>query len=166
MQRCGNRKSGFSLVELVVVIVIIGILAAIAIPRLSRGAGGARDSSLSSSLVTIRGAISLYATEHAGTYPGPTAATFTNQMTMSSNAAGATVAKKDPTHIFGPYLAAIPGCPVGENAKSATILIDATNSPPGVVTTGGEGWVYNPTTGEFVANTTQTDDAGKAYNIY
>jgi hypothetical protein len=44
--------------------------------------------------------------------------------------------------------------------------VDTTNSPPQVVITGGEGWVYNPNTGEFLINSTKTDDTGKAYNTY
>nr|HPM24715.1 hypothetical protein [Phycisphaerae bacterium] len=67
------------------------------------------------------------------------------------------------------YLLTVPPCPVGENAgktTAANVLIDSTNSPPVPVTTGGEGWVYNPNTGEFLPNTTQTDDAGIAYNTY
>ena len=35
-----------------------------------------------------------------------------------------------------------------------------------VVIAGGEGWFYNPTTGEWLVNSTKTDDTGKAYNTY
>ena len=68
--------------------------------------------------------------------------------------------------IYGPHLNSIPPCPVGENTGSNGILVDAINSPPTVVTAGGEGWVYNPNTGEWLINSTQTDDEGKAYNTY
>ncbi|MFO0840300.1 MAG: prepilin-type N-terminal cleavage/methylation domain-containing protein [Phycisphaerae bacterium] len=162
----GNTRRAFSLVELVVVIVIIGILAAIAIPRLSRGAGGAADSALSASLTTVRNAVALYATEHKNAYPGPDAAGFADKLTKFSNAGGTTSATRTATAIYGPYLYAVPVCPVGENAGSAAVLIDSANSPPAVNTAGGQGWVYNPSTGEFVANTAQTDTSGKAYNTY
>lgn len=161
-----TRSMAFSLVELVVVIVIIGILAAIAIPRLSRGAGGASNSAVAANLATVRNAIALYATEHKNAFPGPDAAGFKNKLTMYSDAAGNTNATKTSVFVYGPYLYSIPPCPVGENAGSADILIDSTNSPPTVVTAGGQGWLYNPTSGEFVANTATTDDAGKAYNTY
>lgn len=159
-------KTGFTLVELVLVIVIIGVLAAIAIPRLSRGSAGANDAALQANLATVRNAINMYAAEHSNVFPGPDAAGFVDKLTKYSSAAGATSGTKDATYKFGPYLLAIPPCPVGENAGSNTVLIDSTNSPPTPVTTGGEGWVYNPNTGEFLANTTQTDSSGTPYNQY
>jgi len=165
MTRCKRVISGFTLVELVVVIVIIGILAAIAIPRLSRGSAGASSAALAMNLATVRNAINLYAAEHNNIFPGPDAVGFTDKLTKYSSLSGAISATKDATYKFGPYLAAIPPCPVGENAGSATVLVVAT-SPPTPNTVGGEGWAYNATTGEFVANTTQPDDTGKQYNKY
>ncbi|MCK4340092.1 MAG: prepilin-type N-terminal cleavage/methylation domain-containing protein [Phycisphaerae bacterium] len=169
MSLCKSKRLGFSLVELVVVIVIIGILAAIAIPRLSRGSAGAGQAAVAGNLATVRNAINIYAAEHNNTFPGPDAAGFVAKLTMYSDLSGNTNAAKTTVFRFGPYLLAIPPCPVGENAGTATaakVLIDNTNSPPVPVTTGGEGWVYNPTTGEFLPNTTLTDDAGKAFNLY
>lgn len=167
--RLNEKKSGFSLVELVVVIVIIGILAAIAIPRLSRGSTGASQSALSANLATVRGAIALYAIEHNNKFPGADAAGFKDKLTKYTDISGDAQAAKDNTHIYGPYLAAIPPCPVGQNAGKTTaadILIDSTNSPPTPVPASGQGWVYNPTTGEFFPNTDQTDDSGKAFTGY
>lgn len=163
-----KRKSGFSLVELVVVIVIIGILAAIAIPRLSRGSTGASQSSLAGNLTVVRNAIALYAAEHNNTFPGPDNAGFKDKLTKYSDISGNTQATKDTTFKYGPYLTAIPRCPVGENAagaKAADVLF-VTSSPPTPAPASGEGWVYNATTGEFLPNTTQTDDSGKAFNTY
>jgi prepilin-type N-terminal cleavage/methylation domain-containing protein len=164
-QRVRKRK-GFSLVELVVVIVIIGILAAMAIPRLSRGSAGAGNAAVAGNLATIRAAINLYAAEHNSRFPSGTAANIVAQLTQYTDVNGNTSASKTGAFIYGPYLVAIPPAPVGENAGSRTILVDSTNSPPQVDTSGGEGWVYNPNTGEFIINTTQTDDRGKAYNMY
>ena len=163
-----RKQCAFSLVELVVVIVIIGILAAIAIPRLSRGSTGASQSSLSANLATVRNAISLYATEHKNVFPGPDAAGFVDQLTKYTDLDGNTNAAKTTTFKFGPYLLVIPPCPVGENAgkdKSATVLVVDT-SPPKPVPAGGEGWIYNKATGEFLPNTETTDDSGKAFNLY
>jgi general secretion pathway protein G len=163
-----TRKTGFTLVELVLVIVIIGVLAAVAIPRLSRGSAGAGNAALATDLAMIRNAINLYAAEHNNVFPGPDATGFADKLTKFSNGAGVISATKDTSHPFGPYLLAIPPCPVGENAGTATaanVLISAT-APPTPDPSGGEGWVYNVTAGEFLANTTTTDDAGKAYNTY
>jgi len=166
MSQAKKRRVAFTLVELVVVIVIIGILAAIAIPRLSRGSAGANQSALAADLAMVRNAINLYAAEHNNSFPGPDASGFVNELTLYSSVAGATNAAKSSTYKYGPYLVALPACPVGENAGSSDVLIDSTNSPPTPVTTGGEGWVYNPNTGEFLANTTSTDDVGTPFNQY
>ncbi|GMU84127.1 MAG: prepilin-type N-terminal cleavage/methylation domain-containing protein [Phycisphaerales bacterium] len=158
-------KRGFSLVELVVVIVIIGIIAAMAIPRLSRGAAGANQSSLGGNLSILRNAINLYAAEHNNTFPSGTGAQVADKLTKYTDAAG-DAGVKTATRIYGPYVLKIPTCPVISGANSATILIDSTNSPPQVNTTNGEGWVYNPNTGEIIANSSATDADGKAYNTY
>jgi prepilin-type N-terminal cleavage/methylation domain-containing protein len=158
-----TRVAGFSLVELVVVIVIIGIIAAMAIPRLSRGTAGAGDSALAGDLAIIRNAIAIYEAEHNGDFP--TGASFENQLTMFTDLTGGTAATRDATHVYGPYLHAIPPCPVGDQTDPTAVAIDAANSPPSVLADTG-GWIYNPNTGEFLANTNVTDQSGKAYNIY
>ena len=161
-----KRRTGFSLVELVVVIVIIAILAAMAIPRLSRGSAGAGRSATLGNLAMIRSALNLYYAEHNSDYPDTDEATVTAQLTQYSNVSGGTSATKLGAFVYGPYLNSVPICPVGENAGSSGILLDTINTPPQVVTTGGEGWVYNPNTGEWLVNSTQTDDEGTPWNTY
>lgn len=163
-----RKSTGFSLVELVVVIVIIGILAAIAVPRLSRGASGASQSALSADLATIRNAINLYFLEHANKYPEQNK--LPDQLTKATAADGAVspTGAKDSTYRFGPYLAAIPPVPVGAAAitdKANQIKYDTT-TPLAPILGGGEGWIYNYNSGEFMANTDQKDDAGKDYKSY
>ncbi len=178
LKKHANR--GFSLVELVIVIVIIGIIAAIAIPRVSRGSKGAGESSLSSNLSVLRNAVELYASEHTGDFPGAkksdgsgsagAAADLTNQMTMYSKGNGETKATRDVANgfVFGPYLRkGMPPLPVGTNKGMTTVKFDSTNTPPAVSVSSGEGWVYNPTTGDIIANANDNDDAGtKTYDQY
>jgi len=173
-----SRARGFSLVELVIVIVIIGVIAAIAIPRMSRGAKGAGEAALVGNLAVLRNAIELYAIEHNNTFPGAkedadgnlanSAGAFLSQLTKYSNEDGEVSDTKDATHPFGPYLRkGIPAAPVGINKGKDTVLIDTTNSPPSVNTVGGEGWVYNPSTGDIIVNSDANNDAGtKTYNLY
>ncbi len=153
---CTARR-GFSLVELIVVIVIIGLLAAIAIPRLSRGSQGASISAAARDLSAVRAAIMYYALEHENAFPGPTAEEFADQLTQYSTRAGDTAHTRGGAYIYGPYLHAIPPAPLGANAGSADVLIDSTSSPPIARSLEPCGWVYNPTTGEFLLNDASAD---------
>ncbi len=173
-----GRYRGFSLVELVIVIVIIGIIAAIAIPRMSRGSKGAGESALTSDLSVLRNAIELYASEHKSDYPGAKADggggaaesvdAFLSQLLQYSDCDGEVAAAKDDDHPYGPYLRkGMPGLPVSTKKGNSDVAIDTTNSPPLVVATEGVGWVYNPTTGDIIANTDQDNEAGDAtYDTY
>jgi len=176
--RINNRKHrGFSLVELVIVIIIIGIIAAIAIPRVSRGSRGAGESALSKNLSVLRNAIELYASEHDGDYPGAktdgtnaaeTALATEAQLLKYSSALGEVSDTRDNAHPFGPYLRkGLPPLSVGAKRGNVGLAIDITNSPPVVVATADIGWVYNPKTGDIIANTDEDNEAGDTtYDTY
>ena len=152
-----QRRSGFSLLELVIVIVIMGIVAAVAIPRMSRGSAGAADAALSGNLAVLRNAIDLYAGEHNGT--NPAVATIVAQLTTYSSATGATNATKTATYLYGPYLRKVPALPVGAEKGSTTIAAAAA---------AGVGWIYTVATGDIQSNTTATevDSSDKKYSDY
>lgn len=63
-----NRKSGFSLVELMIVIVIIGVLAAVAVPIYSSNVMRAKMSEADASLGSIRTQLRVFYGEN-GEYP-------------------------------------------------------------------------------------------------
>ncbi len=155
-----NRK-GFTLIELVVVVVIIAIIAAIAIPKMSRGSAGAADSAVAQDLSTMRSALELYQTEHGGTYPSnSSAATFVNQLTQYTDASGNAQATKDSTHIYGPYLKAVPTLPVGTNKGLNTITV---TGPAG---TGTFGWYFDGTTVWANDPASDVDAKSTPYNTY
>ncbi|MCB9851094.1 MAG: prepilin-type N-terminal cleavage/methylation domain-containing protein [Phycisphaerales bacterium] len=172
-----NRKPAFSLVELVIVIVIIGIIAAIAVPRISRGAKGATQSAVRGDVAGLRAAIDLYAAEHNGVFPGKNkeadgsaggdADDMVGQLTKFSDINGKTGAYNASTGIiYGPYLRnGIPPLPVGTYAGGTDVIFSSA-SPPAVTEGAGDGWTYNPDTGEIRANTTATDEAGDNYSDY
>lgn len=163
-----TKRIGFSLVELVIVVVIIGVIAAIAVPRISRGARGASDSAVKGSLASLRNAIDVYAAEHGGTFPGPAADDVVAQLTKKTDFSG-NVGTTAGTHIYGPYLRGhFPPLPVSDNSGATDVLIDKTNTPPVPVPSATEGWVYNPNTGEILANCADTDvdEQGTKYNTY
>jgi len=152
-----NNRAAFSLVELVIVIVIIGIIAAIAVPRISRGSEGAGAAALAADLHVLRNALDMYAAEHAGSYP--TVTNFVPQMTAYTDASNGMATAKDTTHIYGPYIAAVPVLKVGDGKGKDTVAASAA---------AGVGWVYNELSGQINANggLTAADAAGKLYKDY
>lgn len=153
----GRRGLAFSLLEVVLVVAILGILAVVALPRLGRGTKGAADSALAGSLATLRGALDHYAAEHGGSFPPWNR--FEEQLTTYTSVAGQSKTSRDATHIWGPYLRAVPPLPVGANkGKTGVKQIDG----PDV------GWIYDQTTGTIRANCTdaEVDDAGRNYKDY
>jgi len=129
------KRSAFTLVELLIVVIILGILAAVVVPQFSDASGDAQLSSLTTNLQTIRGQLELYKLQHGGLYPAM--ATFSDQMTGTTDVDGATTGSD-----FGPYLQAIPNNPFS-NANDVT----------GTVSTDGtKGWYYDQATGVFKAN--------------
>jgi general secretion pathway protein G len=163
-----RAPAGFTLVELVIVVVIVAIIAAIALPKMSRGSAGAGDASLAQDLSTIRSALDMYQTEHGGAFPSNTSSDlFRNQLTQYTDAQGNAQATRDATHVFGPYLRAIPPLPVGLSRGStvATVI-----GPPGTGTagaaSGGAGWYYDGATVWANTGPAEVDAAGTAYNTY
>lgn len=152
----------FTLVEMLMVIMIIGMLGSMAIPRIAGGARNAAAATLNGDLAVVRKAIFYYSAEHGSEFPGMDADSVTKQLVNYSSFDGSTSLTRDATMMYGPYLVAIPACPVGPNKGSTKILIDKTNSPPVPSSAGGEGWIYNPVTGEFYANVGEIDQAGTA----
>lgn len=121
-----TKRSGFTLVELVVVVLILGILTAVAAPKLFDTAGDARTNASRQSLTVIRDAIELYRSQ-VGSYPA--AGTFSTDLKP---------------YLRGPF----PAAQIGNT--NANIFSSAAD--PIVVGGAGEGWGYNQTTGEFVIN--------------
>ena len=64
-----TRKSGFTLVEILIVVIILGILAAIVIPQFTEASNDARVSSLVSNLQTLQSQCELYKVQHNDRYP-------------------------------------------------------------------------------------------------
>ena len=164
------RKSGFSLVELVIVVVILGVIAAMAIPRISRGAKGAGESALRGSLRTLRVAIDMYAAEHGGTWPGADGmeATLVAQLTKKTDDAG-NIGITAGVHIYGPYLrSGFPPVPVGPTfGGTGVVMTDRTDLTDDIdEDEDSMGWVYNYETGNIIANTDDLDESGVGYDTY
>lgn len=144
------KRSGFTLVEILIVVVILGILAAIVIPQFTDASTQAKNSSLRADLQTVRSQIELYKVQHGGDLPGNEIAadtTFVEAMIGTTNAAGSKAGSN-----FGPYLQAIPA-----NPYDADLNNDITEN--GVLGDASAAWEFNTTTGAFNAD----DDADAAH---
>ena len=169
---------GFTLIELLIVVIIIAILAAIAIPQFSASTEDAKVASLDANLSTMRSAVEMYRVQHKNVLPAKKASTatgcptdsvagaaaadsaqaFVDQLTMYSNADGATCSLPDPANFpFGPYVRAIPAEP---GTNSVLVTVAKTAAAPGA--TGG--WLFSTLTGKFQANNTKDLVGTKPYS--
>jgi prepilin-type N-terminal cleavage/methylation domain-containing protein len=177
-----SRRSGFTLVELLIVVIILAILAAIVIPQFSSATVDAQESALDANAHAMRAAIDLYRVQHNGKYPGAVAATgatctvgtagtgaintaqaVIDQLTKFSSASGTTCSGADPTTLLGPYLRK--GVPAEPITNSATISV-ATAGTPLAPSAATGGWAYDVKTGQLVMNSNATDSKGAAYSTH
>ncbi len=68
MRNYTSRRSGFTLVELLIVIIVIAVLAAIAIPKFVSASERSKESSLHADLKLVRNAVALFQND-TGYYP-------------------------------------------------------------------------------------------------
>jgi general secretion pathway protein G len=135
-----SRKSGFTLVEILIVVIILGILAAIIIPQFTNASTTARANSTVAQLQTLRSQIQLFKLQHNDALPSlvadqwaPLLSTTNVTGTVDSSSAG----------IYGPYLQTTPANPLNNYSEVAAA------AGPSI------GWVYTLTTGQIQA-TNQT----------
>src|SRR5688572_11314136 len=144
------RKSGFTLIEILIVVIILGILAAIVIPQFSSASNDARRSNVQTTAQTLRSQIALYRLQHADRLPPVTG--FWNHMTQFSNEAGTTLSTaKDTTNgiKYGPYMQQI-----APNAlNQLTTVVDGTTNSAG-------GYVYDHASGAGSGQIWGTDSDG------
>ena len=72
--RGGSRRRGFTLIEILIVVIILGIMAAIAVPAFNTYGRTARESSLVSTVRTLRSQIQAYRLQHGDELPDLAAA--------------------------------------------------------------------------------------------
>ncbi|HWE01275.1 MAG TPA: prepilin-type N-terminal cleavage/methylation domain-containing protein [Tepidisphaeraceae bacterium] len=120
-----DRRRGFTLIEILIVVIILGILAAIVIPQFSSASSDARNSSLSSTLATLRVQIQYYKLQHNDTLPDLTKTW--DCLTHKTDIHGAIDPVNGPT--FGPYLQAPPINPL--TGTPIPLVADGTAFIPG-----------------------------------
>ena len=146
-ERTRNR-GGFTLIELIAVIVILAVLAGVALPKYFDYAAQAKVSACKGALGGMRAGIAnFYANQAiAGTARYPTLAEFTTLGTVM----------QEPLP-ENPYN----GSKAVRNAAGTWVAGTPPTQP--AVTTNGEGWAYDATSGKVWAN---TDTASVDENLF
>src|SRR5262245_16888961 len=137
-----ERRSAFTLIEVLIVVVIMAILAATIIPQFTDSTKDAKASTVKFNLATLRSQIQLYRAQHSGANPGATLVELT-----STTDVGGTIGT-GANFVYGPYLSEGLMHPF-TNSKAVKVI---TNDPAqaGDVSSGsGGGWLYNVTTGNI-----------------
>ncbi|MGD0897672.1 MAG: prepilin-type N-terminal cleavage/methylation domain-containing protein [Thermoguttaceae bacterium] len=150
-----NRRSGFTLIEVLIVVVVMAILAGAIIPQLTSSTNDARKSSVKFNLQAMRTQIQVYSTQHNNSFPA--FATFLNQMTLPSDINGNTTGTNLP---YGPYIqgGALPINPY--NNSGAVVAVATPGTVPTTIVAGGAGWQYDQSNGGFYANNAEAYVAG------
>jgi len=130
-----TKRSGFTLVEILIVVVILGILAAIVIPQFTEASTEAKLSSLCTDLQTLRSQIELYKIQHNDV--PPSFANFTAQMTGQTDIDGNVGTD------YGPYMQKVPTNQFNDKSN-----LDDT----GTIGDNVGGWEYDDSTGAINAD--------------
>lgn len=133
------RRSGFTLVEVLIVVVILAILAAAVVPQFSSSTQDAKVSTSVFNLQTLRAQVQVYKAQHNGVYPD-----VLSKLTIATARDGGVPSGNDS---YGPYLLEVPECPIVGSADVAA----ATTSTPAVIA-GGAGWAYHSASGTIWIN--------------
>lgn len=155
------RTGGFTLVEILIVVVILGILGTLVIPQFSNASHQARENTLKDDLRYLRTQIQVYKAQHRDKAPGSNG-DFVQQLTRYTNDDGDTNAAATSAYRFGPYLSKMPKNPLNEKD---TIELVASGDLKAAAD-GSHGWIYNPNTGEIIADLTGKDSNDQDYSSY
>ena len=165
-------RTAFTLVEILIVVVILMILAVIVLPKFSNASATARASMLMDDLRLMRSQMMVFKAQHRGVSPGypncdtsqqPTADAFADHITKASNDAGETAEPGTLGYRYGPYMRQFPENPV--NGKSTVNMIADGAAFPNAPQD-QYGWVYQPSTLTFKADSTGSDESGTPFFDY
>jgi general secretion pathway protein G len=146
MNKGSRRKSGFTLVEVLIVVMIMAILAATIVPQFANSTNDAKLSTAKFNLQTLRSQVEMYKSQHNGAAPN---ATLTS-LTSSTNSSG-TIGTAGPSFPYAPYMVSLP---LNYISNSNAVAAAPANGVAPTATVAGAGWLYDVTTGKIWFNDT------------
>jgi general secretion pathway protein G len=145
-------RKGFTLVEILIVVIILGILAAIVIPQFTNASTEARESSLRSTLQTLRSQVELFKLQHLDRFPladldDITSAWSWDMLTTKTDQDGTADANG-----FGPYLQQKSTNSLRNGATEVvSVADDATALASTTASDSTDGFVFSQATGKIWA---------------
>ncbi len=167
-----RARSGFTLVEILIVVIILGILAAVVIPSFSNASETARASMLRDDLRTMRMQLGVFEAQHLGVAPGypdgdtsetPTNDDFADQFTQGTNLNCDVSSPGASGYPYGPYFREMPTNPLNDKR---TVQIVADNAEFPAEGDNSHGYIYQPSTLIFKADSPGQDDNGDVFFEY
>ncbi len=136
IRKRSRPHQGFTLVEILIVVIILGILAAIVIPQFTNASQNARESSLQSTLQTLRSQIQLYKLQHGDALPD----LITDWTPLTQPSQWGT-----PQQSYGPYMQAIPSNPMNGSSvvEQGTVSTSAATAAAAASISTACGFVYD-----------------------
>ena len=135
-----KRKSGFTLVEVLIVVVIMAVLAAAIIPQFSDSSNDAKMSTAEFNWHTLKSQVELFKSQHDGVLPG-TLAKLTEKTDRGGKKSGESGATGP--YIYGPYISKIPENPWNNSSTE----VAQTSAPTAF--SADDGWYYDSATGKL-----------------
>jgi len=153
-----HRRSGFTVLEVLLVLGFLIVLTAVVIPRYTEAApDDSREDILMNNLMAIRSQLKMYQVQHLNEYPSGKGTSLVIPENFVLRMTSRTNADHSPDGIFGPYFQDFPKNPF--NGLNTVRY----GSDPGA---GMAGWCFDTVTGQMKADDQGRSPDGTAHHVY